>query len=127
MFLTGRHHAPIPYLSFDQHLQKNLALFAFDQNPIGDSSCCHESDNALSKYQELFLRGFIVQVYICAYDFDIAEVQRIIDSVGWIYIFIHVRPFCPWVVRECISTNYYTVFGVFIREHHFEFDPNVYT
>ena len=96
-------NAPIPYLSFEQRLQTNHALFAFDQNPIGDSSCHHESDDALSKYQDLCLRGFIVQGYICAYDFDLAEAKHIIDSVGWIYIVMHVRPFCHRVVRECIS------------------------
>ncbi|KAG2287262.1 hypothetical protein Bca4012_032081 [Brassica carinata] len=79
----------------------------------------------IQSYQDLCLRGFIVQGYICAYDFDLAEAQHIIDSVGWIYIVMHVRPFRHRVVRECISKKYYTLFGVFIRGRHFEFDPTV--
>ncbi|CAF2157969.1 unnamed protein product [Brassica rapa subsp. narinosa] len=39
--------------------------------------------------------------------------------------FLHVRPFCPRVVRECISNLYGSDAGVYIRGCRFDFDPVV--
>src|SRR5690606_22187723 len=37
----------------------------------------------------------------------------------------HVQPFCPRLVRECISNLYSSNDGVYIRGCHYDFDPVV--
>ncbi|CAN6818066.1 unnamed protein product [Brassica oleracea var. botrytis] len=41
------------------------------------------------------------------------------------YTVLHVRPFCPRVVRECISNLYGSDAGVYIRGCRFDFGPVV--
>lgn len=67
-------NAPIPYLSFEERLHTISVLFALDQNPTGSPTRRHESDDALSEYQELCLRVFfLVRGNICAQGYDLAH------------------------------------------------------
>ncbi|KAF3601110.1 hypothetical protein F2Q69_00037124 [Brassica cretica] len=117
---------PIPYLSFENHLQTNRAFFVRDRFPVGAPTRRHENDIAHLKYEDKCLRGFVVQGTLCPYEADVREARRIIDRVGWSYTVLHVHPFFPRVVRELISNLYHTADGVLIRGTHFGFDPDVF-
>ncbi|CAF1932579.1 unnamed protein product [Brassica napus] len=67
-----------------------------------------------------FLQGMLVLD-----DPGFAEARSIVENVGWMYTVLHVRPFCPRVVRECISNLYGSDAGVYIRGCRFDFDPVV--
>ena len=50
---------------------------------------------------------------------------RVIDSIGWCYMVLHVNPFCPRVVREFISNTPFYEDGALIRGYVYRFSPAV--
>ncbi|KAL0796119.1 hypothetical protein Bca101_067496 [Brassica carinata] len=55
----------------------------------------------------------------------LGDVFRFIDSLGWCYTVMHVKPFCPRVVREFISNKPFDADGSLIRGTVFPFHPSV--
>ncbi|KAF3592868.1 hypothetical protein DY000_02023597 [Brassica cretica] len=95
-------------------------------NPVPNPwSNRHLTEVSFRKYQQLCLRGFLVQGMLVLDDPGFAEARSIVENVGWMYTVLHVRPFCPRVVRECISNLYGSDAGVYIRGCRFDFDPVV--
>lgn len=117
--------APVPYFSFEERLNTNRGIFKDDDFPIGEAQQRFENENARLKYEDMCLRGFVVQGKLSPQDSDFTEVFRLLDRVGWAYTVMQVRAFCPRVVREMISNLRYSADGVLIRGSRFRFDPNV--
>lgn len=117
--------APVPYLSFEESLNTNRGIFKDDDFPIGEAQQRFENENARLKYEDMCLRGFVVQGKLSPQDSDFTKVFCLLDRVGWAYTVMQVRAFCPRVVREMISNLRYSADGVLIRGSRFRFDPNV--
>ncbi|KAF2563688.1 hypothetical protein F2Q70_00016752 [Brassica cretica] len=92
---------PCPYMSFDSRLETTRLFFVSNAPVPNPWSLRHLDDPA------------------------VCETRRILEDIGWIYTVLHVRPFCPKVVRECISNLYSADDGVYIRGFRFDFDPVV--
>ncbi|KAF2562423.1 hypothetical protein F2Q70_00016965 [Brassica cretica] len=117
--------APVPYLSFEERLQTNRAIFADDDFPVGSPLRRFENNHAVLKYDDLCLRGFVVQGTLVPQDSGFAEVFRLLDRIEWAYTVLHVRPFCPRIVRELIPNLCQCADGVLVRGTHYRFDPDV--
>ncbi|KAF2566490.1 hypothetical protein F2Q68_00024229 [Brassica cretica] len=97
-------------------------LFFLSNDPVPNPwSLRHVSEASFSKYKELCIRGFLVQGNLVLDDPAVAEARRIVQNVGC----LDVQPFCPRVVRECISNLYSADDGVYLRGCRFDFDPVV--
>ena len=124
----GEHYqfwSQVPFISFDDHLQRSRLLFSSTVPTIRGYSRRHQNEEAAIGYRYLCLRGFIVQGSLDPKDSVLDDVFRIIDSIGWSYIVMHVHPFCPRVVREFISNKPFNEEGVLIRGYVFKFTPSV--
>lgn len=94
-----------------------------EARPVANPQSIHHiTEVSFCKYQELCIRGFLVQGILVLDDSAFAEARRIVDIVGWMYTVLHARSFCPRVIRECISNLYSADNGVYIRGCHFDFD-----
>ncbi|KAF3542085.1 hypothetical protein F2Q69_00021542 [Brassica cretica] len=126
-FCSGSPHRlePCPYMSFDSRLETTRLFFVSNAPVPNPWSLRHVSEDSFSKYSELCIRGFLVQGMLQLDDPAVCETRQILEDIGWIYTVLHVRPFCPKVVRECISNLYSADDGVYIRGFRFDFDPVV--
>ncbi|KAL0706347.1 hypothetical protein Bca4012_072773 [Brassica carinata] len=115
----------IPYLSFEDRLQINCAIFANDGFLVGSPFDRFANDRAVATYDDFCFRGFVVQGRLNPRDSGFSEVFRLLDRVEWTYTVLHVRPFCPRIVREFIANLCYCADGVVVRGTHFWFDPDV--
>ncbi|KAG2330299.1 hypothetical protein Bca52824_001479 [Brassica carinata] len=116
--------APIPYLSFEVCLNTNRAHFTDDDLTVDGSQTRFVNERASHKYEDLCLRGFVVQGNLIPQDSNFTEVFRILDRVGWAYTALHVRVFCPRIVRELISNFCYCLYDVEVCGTRFRFDPD---
>ena len=89
--------SPVPYLSFEER-QTNREIFADDDFPVGSPLRRFENDHAVLKYDDLCLRGFVVEGTLVPQDSGFAEVFRLLDRIEWAYTVLHVRPFYPRIV-----------------------------
>ncbi|KAL0732489.1 hypothetical protein Bca4012_008698 [Brassica carinata] len=117
--------APIPYVSFEQRLNSNRAIFADIGFPNEESHQRFTNENARLKYEDMCLHGFIVQGNLSPQNSDFSEVFRLLNRVEWAYTVLDARPFCPRVVRELISNLLFSSDSVLIRGTRFRFDPDV--
>ncbi|KAG2329860.1 hypothetical protein Bca52824_001040 [Brassica carinata] len=113
------------FMTFEARLQASRGFFIAGTPVPNPWSNRHLSEVSFRKYQQLCIRGFLVQGKLVLDDPAFAEARTMVDNVGWVYTVLHVRPFCPKVVRECISNLYGLYVGVFIRGCRFDFDPVV--
>ncbi|KAF3558529.1 hypothetical protein F2Q69_00011041 [Brassica cretica] len=114
-----------PVMDFQSPLEATR-LFFLSNDPVPNPwSLHHVSEASFSKYKELCIRGFLVKGNLVLDDPAVAEARRIVQNVGWIYTCLDVQPFCPRVVRECISTLYSADDRVYLRGCRFDFDPVV--
>ena len=114
-----------PYMSFESRLEATRVLFVSNAPVPNPWSLRHVSEDSFSKYLELYIRDFLVQGILLLDDRTVCEARQILENVGWIYTVLHVLPFCPRVVRECISNLYSADDGVHIRGCRFDFDSVV--
>lgn len=112
-------------MTFEARLQASRGFFIAGPPVPNPWSNRHLTEVSFRKYQQLCIRGFLVQGKLVLDDPGFAEARSIIENVGWMYTVLHVRPFCPRVVRECISNLYGSDAGVYIRGCRFDFDPVV--
>ncbi|KAL0885732.1 hypothetical protein Bca101_009715 [Brassica carinata] len=113
------------FMTFESRLATTRGFFVAGPPVANPWSMRHVTEESFRKYQQLCIRGFLVQGMLALDDPAFAEARTIIDNRGWMYTVLHVRPFCPRVVRECISNLYNAEDGVYIRGRHFDFDPVV--
>ncbi|KAL0815524.1 hypothetical protein Bca101_071968 [Brassica carinata] len=113
------------FMTFEARLQASRGFFIAGPPVPNPWSNRHLTEVSFRKYQQLCLRGFLVQGMLVLDDPGFAEARSIVENVGWMYTVLHVRPFCPRVVRECISNLYGSDAGVYIRGCRFDFDPVV--
>ncbi|CAN7046831.1 unnamed protein product [Brassica oleracea var. botrytis] len=113
------------FMTFEARLQASRMFFIAGPPVPNPWSNRHLTEVCFRKYQQLCLRGFLVQGMLVLDDPGFAEARSIVENVGWMYTVLHVRPFCPRVVRECISNLYGSDAGVYIRGCRFDFDPVV--
>ncbi|KAL0878358.1 hypothetical protein Bca101_028064 [Brassica carinata] len=111
--------------TFEHCLNSNRVIFADDGLPINESQQRFENENARLTYEDLCLRGFVVQGKLSPQDSDFTEAFRLLDRVEWAYTILHVRAFCPRVVREMISNLCHSADTVLICGSRFHFDPDV--
>ncbi|KAG2304485.1 hypothetical protein Bca52824_033136 [Brassica carinata] len=97
-----------PHLGYESRLEATRVFFVLNAPVPTPWSLRHVSEDSFSKYKDLCIRT-----------------RRIVENVGWIYTVLHVRPFCPRVVRECTSNLYNADDRVYIRGCRFDFDPVV--
>ncbi|KAF2566761.1 hypothetical protein F2Q68_00024968 [Brassica cretica] len=90
--------SPVPYLSFEERLQTNREIFADDDFPVGSPLRRFENDHAVLKYDDLCLRGFVVEGTLVPQDSGFAEL---------------ISNLC-----QCAD-------GVLVRGTHYRFDPDV--
>ncbi|KAG2312237.1 hypothetical protein Bca52824_023794 [Brassica carinata] len=113
------------FMTFEARLQASRGFFV-DGTPVPNPWFNrHLTEVIFRKYQQLCIRGFLVQGVLVLDDTGFTEARTIVDNVRWMYTVLHVRPFCPRVVRECISKLYGLEVGVYIRGCRFDFDPVV--
>ncbi|CAN7126329.1 unnamed protein product, partial [Brassica rapa subsp. narinosa] len=115
----------VPFKSFDKHLQENRLIFSGTVPPIEGYSRRHHSHETEIGYQSLCLRGFVVQASLDSRNRLLEDAFRVIDSIGWCYMVLHVNPFCPRVVREFISNTPFYEDGALIRGYVYRFSPAV--
>ncbi|KAL0715476.1 hypothetical protein Bca4012_064798 [Brassica carinata] len=108
-----------------ERLQANRAIFADDGLPVDSPQRRFANESACRTYENLCLRGLVVQGKLIPQNSDFAEVFRILDKVEWEYTVLHVHAFCPSIVREMILNLCYGADGVLIHETLFRFDPDV--
>ncbi|KAL0715969.1 hypothetical protein Bca4012_065291 [Brassica carinata] len=113
------------FMTFESRLATTRGFFVASPPVANPWSMRHVTEESFRKYQQLCIRGFLVQGMLALDDPAFAEARTIIDNRGWMYTVLHVRPFCPRVVRECISNLYNAEDGVYIRGRRFDFDPVV--
>lgn len=113
------------FMTFEARLQASRMFFIASPPVPNPWSNRHLTEVSFRKYQQLCLRGFLVQGMLVLDDPGFAEARSIVENVGWMYTVLHVRPFCPRVVRECISNLYGSDAGVYIRGCRLDFDPVV--
>ncbi|CAN6847495.1 unnamed protein product [Brassica oleracea] len=111
------------FMTFEARLQASRGFFTAGPPVPNPWSNRHLTEVSFRKYQQLCLRGFLVQGMLVLDDPGFAEARSIVENVGWMYNVLHVRPFCPRVVRECISNLYGSDAGIYIRGCRFDFDP----
>ncbi|KAG2305250.1 hypothetical protein Bca52824_033901 [Brassica carinata] len=107
------------FMTFESGLEASRGFFIAGTSVANPWSICHVTGESFRKYPQLCIRGFLVQGTLVLDDPDFAEARTIVDNVGWMYTVLHVRPFCPRVVRECISNLYRS-------SCRFNFDPVLY-
>ncbi|KAL0735056.1 hypothetical protein Bca4012_011266 [Brassica carinata] len=90
--------APIPYVSFEQRLNSNRAIFADIGFPNEESHQRFTNENARLKYEDMCLHGFIVQGNLSPQNSDFSEL---------------------------ISNLLFSSDSVLIRGTRFRFDPDV--
>ncbi|KAL0702594.1 hypothetical protein Bca4012_058716 [Brassica carinata] len=113
------------FMTFESRLATTRGFFVAGPAVANPWSMRHVTEESFRKYQQLCIRGFLVQGMLALDDPAFAEARTIIDNRGWMYTVLHVRPFCPRVVRECISNLNNAEDGVYIRGRRFDFDPVV--
>ena len=113
---------PARFLTFESRLKASRQFFIGNDPVANPWSLRHATEESFCKYQQLCIRGFLVQEILLLDDPTIAEARRIVEDVGWIYTVLHVQTFCPIVVRKCISNLCSADDGVHIRGCHFDFD-----
>ncbi|CAN7058977.1 unnamed protein product [Brassica oleracea var. botrytis] len=113
------------FMTFEARLQASRMFFIAGPPVPNPWSNRHLTEVSFRKYQQLCLGGFLVQGMLVLDDPGFAEARSIVENVGWMYTVLHVWPFCPRVVRECISNLYGSYAGVYIRGCRFDFDPVV--
>ncbi|KAG2307454.1 hypothetical protein Bca52824_027202 [Brassica carinata] len=113
------------FMTFESRLQASQGFFIAGTPVENPWSNRHITEVSFRKYQQLCIQGFLVQGMLVLDDPGFAESRTIVNNVGWMYTVLHVRPFCPRVVRECISNLYGSEVGVYIRGCRFDFDPVV--
>ncbi|KAG2312953.1 hypothetical protein Bca52824_024510 [Brassica carinata] len=113
------------FMTFESRLEASRGFFIAGTPVANPWSIRHVTEESFRKYQQLCIRGFLVQGMLVLDDPAFAEVRTIVDNVGWMYTVLHVWPFCPRVVRECISNLYIAEDGVYIRGCRFDFNPVV--
>ncbi|KAF3547477.1 hypothetical protein DY000_02003371 [Brassica cretica] len=124
----GEHYhfrSQVPFISFEDRLQRSRLLFSNTVPTIGGYSRHHHNEEAAIGYRYLCLPGFVVQGSLDPKYSVLDDVFRIIDSIGWSYTVMHVHPFCPRVVREFISNKPFNDEGALIRGYVFKFTPSV--
>lgn len=114
-----------PFRFLEHRIRSNRLAFSGTLATIGEPSRRHYNADAATGYQYLSLRGFVVQASLDPTDPLLADAFRIIDRAGWCYTVLHVRPFCPRVVREFISNILYDGNGTLIRGTLYRFEPSV--
>ncbi|KAG2313859.1 hypothetical protein Bca52824_016981 [Brassica carinata] len=113
------------FMTFESRLEASRGFFITSPPVPNPWSMRHVTESSFRKYQQLCIRGYLVQGMLVLDDPAFAEARTIVDNLGWMYTVLHVRPFCPRVVRECISNLYSAEDGVYIRGRRFDFDPVV--
>lgn len=114
-----------PFVSFEDRIHNSRLIYSDTLPIIGESSRRHYNEDAAIGYQYLCLRGFVVQGSLDPNDPLLADVFRVIDSLGWSYTVMHVQPFCPKVVRDFISNKLFDDEGSLIRGIVYRFEPSV--
>ena len=120
----GEHYhfrSQVPFISFEDRLQRSRLLFSNTVPTIGGYSRRHHNEEAAIGYRYLCLPGFVVQGSLDPKYSVLDDVFRIIDSIGWSYTVMHVHPFCPSVVKEFISNKPFNDEGALIRGYVFQF------
>ncbi|KAF3523325.1 hypothetical protein F2Q69_00046538 [Brassica cretica] len=116
---------PARFMIFESRLEASQR-FIIGNEPVANLwSLGRVTEESFCKCQQLCIRGFLVQEVLLLDDPAIAEARRIVDNVGWMYSVLHARPFCPRVVRECVSNLCSADERVYIRGSRFDFDPVV--
>lgn len=123
--MSNRFRPQIPLVSFEDRIYSSRLIYSETLATIGESTRRFHSDDAATGYKYLCLRGFVVQASLNPDDPLLAEVFRVIDSVGWTYTVLHVQPFCPRVVREFITNKPFDGYGSLIRGTMYRFMPSV--
>ncbi|CAN6884137.1 unnamed protein product, partial [Brassica oleracea] len=98
------------FMTFEARLQASRMFFIAGPPVPNPWSNRHLTEVCFRKYQQLCLRGFLVQGMLVLDDPGFAEARSIVENVGWI---------------ECISNLYGSDAGVYIRGCRFDFDPVV--
>ncbi|CAN6826677.1 unnamed protein product, partial [Brassica oleracea] len=98
------------FMTFEALLQASRGFFIAGPPVPNLWSNRHLTKVSFRKYQQLCLRGFLVQGMLVLDDPGFAEARSIVENVGWI---------------ECISNLYGSDAGVYIRGCRFDFDPVV--
>ncbi|KAF3597845.1 hypothetical protein DY000_02021624 [Brassica cretica] len=124
----NRDHAgepPARFLTFESRLEESRWCFIGNEPVANPWSLHHVTEEIFCKYQQLCIRGFLVQGILLLDYPAIAEARRMVEDVGLIYTVLHVRPICLRVVREFISNLCSADDRVYIRGCRFDFYPVV--
>ncbi|KAG2266409.1 hypothetical protein Bca52824_073488 [Brassica carinata] len=124
----NRDHAgepPARFLTFESRLEESRWCFISNEPVANPWSLHHVTEEIFCKYQQLCIRGFLVQGILLLDYPAIAEARRMVEDVGLIYTVLHVRPIYLRVVREFISNLCSADDRVYIRGCRFDFYPVV--
>ncbi|KAF3487791.1 hypothetical protein F2Q69_00052893 [Brassica cretica] len=116
---------PARFLTFESRLEESRRCFIGKEPVANPWSLHHVNEEIFCKYQQLCIRGFLVQGILLLDYPAIAEARRMVEDVWLIYTVLYVRPIGPRVVRECISNLCSADDRVYIRGCRFDFDPVV--
>lgn len=109
---------------FEARLQASRRFFITGTQVANPWSIRHLTEVSFHEYKQLCIQGFLVQGMLVLDDPAFAEARTIVNNVGWMYTVLHVRPFYPRLVRECISNLYGSEVGIYIRGCRFDFNPS---